>query len=290
MKTHDDKNYPYSIRVIDRTIKLLECFLRPPNEYAMSELAQLSGFHITTVFRIIQTLQKHRYLAYDLHSHRYSLGIRLFELGEVVGRSSSLRKAASRHLDSLLAEVNHTILIGILEGGELVYIDKRDGNDPTNVTSEIGRRNPPYFGMLGKTLMAFLSDTEVDHLLSRFPLRKMAPRSITDVDKFKKSLQEIRRKGYTLQRSEAMEGIVGVAAPIRNHSGEVVAAAGTVFPSFNADEKKIKRVIRLVTGTMGEISSALGFPGSIGREGRMAQEGNAARKQRRTRAAYHTQS
>src|SRR4030042_5826402 len=101
MKRLKDNN-PYSIRVIERTINLLECFLYQPNEYTMADVAKLTNLPITTVFRIIQTLQKHNFLAYDALSNRYSLGIKLFELGESVPPISYFRKVASRHLDLLL--------------------------------------------------------------------------------------------------------------------------------------------------------------------------------------------
>jgi DNA-binding IclR family transcriptional regulator len=150
-------------------------------------------------------------------------------------------------------------MMGILDGGQLVYIDKRESDSPLKLTSEIGKRNPPYFGMLGKTLMAFLSEEEVENLLRRFPLQKLASRSITDPKRFKESLREIREKGYILQESEAMEGVTGIAAPIRNHLGQVVAAAGTVFPSFDSNRQKINKIIHWVLEAAEAISLGLGY-------------------------------
>ena len=248
----------YSIRAIERAIQLLNCFSFQQKEHSMGELSALTSLSKSTVFRILQTLEKHKFVAYDPQSGRYSLGMKLFELGGVVFSSLSLRKAASPFLDHLGAKVNHTVLMGILEDGELVYIDKREGNEPIKLTSEIGKRRPPYFGMLGKTLMAYLSEIEVDNLLKKYPLEKVAPNSIIDIKKFKKSLNEIREKGYTYEYSEAVEGVIGIAAPIRNYSRKVVAAVGTAFPAFSVDDRKINGIIQLVTETAKEISMALG--------------------------------
>lgn len=261
----------YSIRAIERAIQILNCFSFQQKEHTMMELCEITNLSKTTVFRILQTLEKHKFIVHDPLSNRYSLGMKLFELGGIIFSSLSLRKAASRFLDQLEAKLHHIVLIGILDKGELVYIDKREGNDPFTVTSEIGKRRPPYFGMLGKTLMAFLSYDEVDDLLNRYPLQKISSRSITNPKKFKSSLHQIRERGYTYEYSEAMEGVIDIAAPIRNYLGEVVAAIGTGFPAFSANDRKIEETIRLVRQTAKEISGALGFSDST--SGRVSVRG-----------------
>ena len=249
----------YSIRAIDRAIQVLGCFSFQRKEHTMGELARETRLSKSTVFRILQTLEKHKWVVYDPPSNRYSLGMKLLELGGIVFSSLSLRKAASPFLDQLEARINHTVLIAVLEGGELVYIDKREGDEPIRLTSEIGKRRPPFFGMLGKTLMAYLPEKEVDELLRRYPLEKVAPRSITDPKRFKRSLKEIRERGHAYEYSEAVEGVIGIAAPVRNHLGKVVAAIGTAFPAFSVDDRRIKEIIHLVTDTGQEISLSLGF-------------------------------
>jgi len=233
----------------------------------MGELARLASISKPTVFRILQTLEKHKFVSYNPLLHRYSLGIKLFELGGIVFSSLSLRKAASRFLDLLHAKVSYTVLLGALDGGELMILDKREGEDSGILTLQIGRKRPPHFGMLGKTLMAFLPEEEVDNLLDRYPLKKVASRSITDPEKFKRNLRDIRKKGYSHGSSESIEGVTGIGAPIRNHLGEVVAAVGTAFPTFSANNRKIEQTIQLVTETAKEISVALGI-GDIPNKGR----------------------
>lgn len=249
----------YSIRAIERAVQVLNCFSLEKKECTMKELIQLTNLPKPTLFRILQTLQKHRFVSLDLQSNRYLLGIKLFELGKVVSSSFSLREAASRYLDLLLPKVGHTVLLGILVGGELMIIDKRESKDSSIATSEIGKKRPPHFGILGKTLMAFLPEKEVDDLLDRSPLKKTASRSISDPKKFKQHLKEIRENGYSYGSSESIEGVTGIGAPIRNHLGEVVAAIGTAFPRYDADKRKIERIIEAVIEAAEEISAALGF-------------------------------
>ncbi len=262
MKPNRFEEYPsYSIRSIERALKLIDCFTEEKNLFTMGELAHLTNLSKSTVFRILQTLEKHRFISYDYETNRYSLGMKLFELGGIVSSSLSLRKIASRFLDKLEEKISHTILMGILEDGELVYIDKREGKEALKLTSEIGKRRPPYYGMLGKTLMAYLPEKEVDELLKRYPLKKIASRSITDPKKFKKSLKQIQKKGYTYEWSEAVEGVIGIAAPIRDHRGIVVSAIGVAIPKFNKEKIEREKFIKLVMDTANKISRALGFKG-----------------------------
>lgn len=240
---------------------MIDCFTSEKNFLTMGELAHLTNLSKSTVFRILQTLETHRFISHDPETNRYSLGMKLFELGGIVSSSFSLRKIASKYLDQLEEKVNHTILMGILEDGELVYIDKREGKEAVKLTSEIGKRRPPYYGMLGKTLMAYLPEKEVDKLLKKYPLKKVASRSIIDPKKFKESLKKIQKKGYTYEWSEAVEGIMGIAAPIRDHQGKVVSAIGMAIPKFNNQKINREEIIKLITETANNISKALGYKG-----------------------------
>lgn len=249
----------YSIRTLERAIRLLNCFTFQRRELSLLEISTLTRLPKSTAFRILHTLEKHKFVVHDPQTGLYSLGMKLFELGGIVFSSLSLRKTSSRFLDLLKSKVNHTVLMGILEEGELVYIDKREADDPIKVSSEIGRRRPPYYGMLGKTLMAYLPEDEIDRLLKQYPLERVAPQSITDIEKFKRSLREIRRRGYTFEHGEAVEGVIGIAAPVRNHLRHVAAAVGVALPAFNTGPQEIERAIRAVTETAKEISEALGY-------------------------------
>jgi IclR family transcriptional regulator, KDG regulon repressor len=252
----------YSVKAIDRAIQVLNCFSSDPGQFTLGELAALTGLPKPTLFRILQTLEKNRFVSYDAGTSKYCLGMRLFELGGAAFSSMSLRQTASKFVDVLVMHTRCPAMVGILAEGELVYIDGRPGSGHVQLFgAQIGKRYPPYYGAVGKALMAHLSNDEVDALLSRYPLQQIAPRSITDHIGFKRSLQEIRDKGYAYEEGELVEGVIGIAAPVRNHLGRVVAAVGMVFPAFRADDKKRERMTGLVTETAMKISQAMGFMG-----------------------------
>ena len=250
----------YAVKSIDRAFLILGAFSFERPHLTLGELNELLGLSKATLFRILQTLVKNRTVSYDPGSNKYSLGVRLFELGEVAISSMSLRQAASRFLDDLESDGGYPALVGILTEGELVYIDGRRGSHPVPLFgTRHGKRQPPHIGAVGKALMAYLPDGEVDELLARYPLKKVAARSVTDPLVFKEHLRETRRKGYAYEEGELVEGVIGIAAPIRNHLGKVIAAVGAVFPAFQTDNKKKQQMIRLVRETAKGVSEAMGF-------------------------------
>jgi IclR family KDG regulon transcriptional repressor len=253
----------YSIRAIDRAVHILECFSRKQNELTLGELAEQTGLSKSTTFRILQTLERHRFIAFKPAANRYALGIKLFELGGVVFSTLKFHSVAAPFLDRLSLKGERTVLAAMLEGGELLYIDQRERKASMRLAAQSGRRRPPHFGMLGKTLMAYLPEGEVDELLKRYPLEKITPRTVVNLRTFKKHLEEIRTKGYTFEDNEYIEGFVGIAAPVRNHLGEVIAAIGVTFPSFRVGKKTIAEAIATVKETTDEISLALGYPGAV---------------------------
>jgi IclR family KDG regulon transcriptional repressor len=257
---------PYAIRAIDRAVHILQSFSLGQPELTLGELAERAWLSKSTAFRILQTLERHRFIAYNPTANRYTLGIKLFELGGIVFATLKFRSVAAPFLDRLYQKGECTVLAAMLESGELLYIDQRERKASSRLTPEIGRRRPPHFGMLGKTLMAYLPDEEVDELLKRYPLEKIAPRAVVNPQIFKKHLKEIRARGYTFEDNEAVVGMVGIAAPVRNHLGEVVAAVGVTFPSFKVDKRTIAEAIAMIKEVTAEISLALGLTKSVERQ------------------------
>ncbi|MEW6663917.1 MAG: IclR family transcriptional regulator [Thermodesulfobacteriota bacterium] len=163
-------------------------------------------------------------------------------------------------MEQLQARVGKTIFIGILQNDEIVYIDKKeDLRNPIRFASHIGTRRPPYFGMFGQLLMAYLPESEVDRLLRRHPLTLVTRKSITDLDVFKERLRRIREHGYSIDAEEAIEGITGVAAPLRDFTGNVVAGVGAGFISSSVTPKEIARIRNEVLMTAKEISQEFGY-------------------------------
>lgn len=256
-----DKEKPFYNRSLERALRILNAF---NNERPALSLAQLSETLIlprATVLRLCSTLLKFGFLRQDQQSKQYSLGLRLLELASGVSDSFSLRKIASTYLSILESKLGKTIFLGILDNDEVLYIDKRDDlRSPINFTSKIGTRRPPYWGMMGSILMAYLPDSEIKRILKRNPLTAATRKSITKKEEFLKWLGQIRKQGFVIEVEMALDGITGVAAPIFDHTEKTIACLGVGFISSSVSAKELERIVKEVTKTALAISQAIGYP------------------------------
>jgi DNA-binding IclR family transcriptional regulator len=249
----------YNIRAIERALSVLDAFSRERRKLSLDELTRFTGLSKPTVFRILSTLQSRRYVLLDKGDGRYRLGSVFLTLASSVHGSLNLGVITRPHLVELRNRAQATILLGVLLEDRLVYLDRNEGRGPVRLADDIGlRRDPPHFGMLGMTLMAYLDPSEEERLLREFPLTPHTQRSVTDIDLFRQRLQEIRERGYTVEFGEAIDQVWGVAAPIWNSAREVVAAVGAALPMTAKSDERVAETIRLVTTCAREISSDLG--------------------------------
>ena len=158
------------------------------------------------------------------------------------------------------SESGATVLLGINMEDQLVYVDKREGQGMIRISSEVGWRRPLNFGMLGMVLMSSLDPQDVKRVLKKYPLKPYTPVSITDADAFSLRLEQIRDQGYALEKEEAVESVIGIAAPIRDYSRQVVAALGIALPAGLRNQKVgLDHIVDLVKKACETISSDLGY-------------------------------
>jgi IclR family transcriptional regulator, KDG regulon repressor len=161
-------------------------------------------------------------------------------------------------MNELQQKTSATVLLGALMDDQLVYLDKRDGDGVVRIASEVGWRRAPHHGMLGMILMAALPADRQSELMSVYPLAPVTALTITDPTAFRLRLSEIAREGYVIERGEAVEGVVGVAAPIRDHSNNVIAAIGAAIVEAQHDQNSISTAVIEVQYAARGISEELG--------------------------------
>ena len=250
-------------RSLERALQILGTFAFETRELTLVELSSALNLSKSTVYRLASTLVQYDFLRYNEESKKYSLGLRLFELGGIVAASFSLRRTSSAHLTQLYTDLGKTVFLAILREDEVIYIDKReDFRNPVRFASETGRRRPPHFGMFGQLLMAFLPDEEVERILKERPLQHITKRSITSKRAFKERLREIREQGFAIDREEAIDGITGIAAPLKDYTGKVVAAVGVSFITSSEDSKGMLKIRKALCDTANRISHDLGGSGA----------------------------
>lgn len=238
--------------MLRRATRILEAF---DDEHPVLKLRGLSartGLPRSTVHRTAEQLVELRWL--ERGTEGYRPGLLLFELGGLVPRVSRLRQSALPFMEDLYECTHELVQLGVLDGAEVVYLDKIGGHASSSVVSRLGGRLPASCTGLGKAMLAHSSEDTIIHAVDS-GLACRTPSSIVDLDAFRRELTEIRRAGVAFDREEAQTGIVCVAAPIRG-SGRAIAALSITGP---VDRMCLERLAPAVSGAAAGVWQAL-FP------------------------------
>ncbi|KPL84672.1 hypothetical protein SE15_06430 [Thermanaerothrix daxensis] len=252
-------NNRYNVRVLDRAINIL-LVLSDGTPRTLQEISEAIGLSPSTTFRLLATLGCYRLVQKDA-LNRYSLGLTCLELARAYYESNDLRKVALPELEALRDEVKETVHLAVLEGMEVVYLEKLPGLHAIGLMgSRVGGRAPSHCTGLGKVLLAYCKPEEVKAFFLKNPPRAYTERTITDLSVLERELEEIRRVGYALDRGEHEGEVRCVAAPIFDMRGEVVAALSISGPAGRMEPLETNwTLIEKACKTARTISEKLGF-------------------------------
>jgi len=194
----------------------------------VSELSREVGLSRSTAHRYIATLATLGYLDQDPASRKYRLGPRVLDLGFSAINSMDLREVAAPHLQALSDETGHTVNMAVLDGADIVYIDRcrtsQRGQRDIDLNLHVGSRLPAYCTSMGKVLLAGLGEEEQRAVLDRVDFDQRGPNTLTEREELLAELAHVARIGLALNNEELAYGLRSIAAPVTSGSGEVVAA------------------------------------------------------------------
>lgn len=249
------------IQSIERAADILELFLTTNPELSVKEISEHLSLSKSTVHGIIKTLEHRGYLEQNPDDLRYKLGIKIFTLGNFVGKHLDIGEIAKPFIHDLVDELNETVHLVLLQRDEIIYIEKVEGSNALTIYSHKGKRAPAHCTGVGKSILAFLPEKDVDRILSSSNLEPFTKHTMTNIDAIKDHLCSIREKGYAVDDEEIELGLKCIAAPIFNHEGNVIASISCAAPKIRLDETHLPKVISGIKQTAFEISSCLGYKG-----------------------------
>jgi IclR family transcriptional regulator, KDG regulon repressor len=248
----------YRIAVVEDAITVLETLLQVNRGLSLAELTLRTGLVKNKVFRILATLTAHRLVTRDSNG-AYSLGLRFVEFGEHVRERDVLIQAAGPVMDQLVSETQETIFLGVIDGLETLVIAARQSPRSVRLTGAVGRRGPMHTGGTPKTLLAFLPVEEQEMLLDRISLDPITPFTVTDRGKLMSVLTEISHQGYVITADDLDLGAISIAAPIRDFTGEVIAAMSVAGPVSRFPDDVAQRYVQLILSGTARVSQSLGY-------------------------------
>lgn len=248
------------VQSIDRAVAILECFNEEKKELKLSEISEKLDLNKSTVHGIITTLKYHGFISQDEETQKYKLGLRFIEFGDLVMNSINIRNASLPVIDEICCKIEETVHIGMLDGLDVVWIEKKECNKSIKTSTKIGARVPAYTTADGKTILSYLDKNKINgYLPKRIP--KYTKNTITNKSEFIKKLEEIKKNGYTVDNEEFVEGIKCVAAPIFDHEGNVKFSISTTGPAFRMTDEKIEELSVIIKEAANKISRIIGYKG-----------------------------
>jgi IclR family pca regulon transcriptional regulator len=220
---------PATSQSLERGLAILGLFTPDRPRLGVSEIGRALDLSRSTSHRYVVTLATLGYLQQDRDSgKRYRLGPRVLDLGFSAINSMGIRDISTPHLQQLSDETGHTVNLAILDGGDIVYIERCRASGPTqpeiDLNLHIGARLPAYCTAMGKAMLAFLPDDQLAAVVDNIELVARGPNTIVDETAFRAELAHIRETGVAVNDEELAYGLRSIAAPISARSGEVVAA------------------------------------------------------------------
>lgn len=246
------------IQSLERAIAILRSFSEAEPELGVSELSRRLGLHKSTVSRILATLERERLVGRNPETGKYRLGLGLVSLAGVALGRLSVRGAAQPHLPALVETTQETVNVVVRDGSECVNVEREASARPIHYTGWIGRRMPLHCTASGKVLLAWLSPAQRRAILP-VPLRRYTPHTLADPDLLDSALAAVIAQGYAIDHEEFEPGFSAIAAPVRNHTGEIAGAVAISGPTYRMGPGPIESFITPLLETSRRISAELGF-------------------------------
>jgi IclR family transcriptional regulator, pca regulon regulatory protein len=245
---------------LERGLAILATFGRQHQALGIAELASQLDMRPSTVHRYVRTLTGLGYLQQDLATRKYRLDFKVVDLGLAVINSLDVRDVARPHLQELSQRTGLTVNMAVLDGPDIVYIERILGRASIDLNLHVGSRQPAYCTSMGKVLLAALDPARLDEALSHTDLINRGRNTITRPDQLKAELATVRQLGFAINNEELAPGLRSVAAPLRNGSGSVPAAINLNGGRHSLNELK-GRIASVLLASAENISRQLGAPG-----------------------------
>ena len=250
------------IQSVERALQILDLFNEQATELKITDISKLMGLSKSTLHSLLKTLQLHGYIDQNPENGKYRLGMKLVERGHFVVGSIDIRQKAKGWLTELSQRTGQTTHLGILDGREGVYIEKIEGKLAAIAYSRIGRRLPVHATAIGKVLIAWLGEAELNTLLEGYQYTTYTPSTLASREALMAALAQTREQGYALDSEENEQGVRCVAVPVWNHESRVIAALSLSTLTSRVDDAELANFREELQQAGLALSRALGYAGS----------------------------
>jgi len=244
----------YNVRAVERALGILSAFDSDHVDWGISEIAQSTGLHKATAHRLMMTLLNGGFLDRADDGERFRLGLRVVELGLGALRRLDVRRVAFPYMEQLVERFQETCDLGIFDRGWVLYVEVVHSQHSLTIAARIGRRLPAYCTASGRVFLAFLPPEVVEPILHG-PLIPCTGQTITSLARLREELEVTRQRGYALDDEEFEAGIRAVSAPVRDTSGNVIAALSIPGPVNRMPPERLPEITEALLEATNAISA-----------------------------------
>ncbi|PWW28421.1 IclR family transcriptional regulator [Cytobacillus oceanisediminis] len=246
------------VKSVSRALDIITLVSMKKGGLGVTEIAKQIDINKSSVYRILSTLVQYGYIEQDGETGKYKLGYKFLEISSKLLESIDLRAEARPFLQELENETNEVIHLVVYDQGEVVYIEKLEGNETLRMHSKVGKRAPMHCTSVGKAILAYLPSSVVLDILERKGMPVHTDKTITEKEEFLKELSQVRQKGFALDLEENEYGITCIAVPIFDHLGKVIAAVSISGPTMRMTDDRMNTLKSIMVKTGKAVSARLG--------------------------------
>jgi len=248
-----------SVQTLDRTIDIIELLATSPQGMGVTEIGAKVNLHKSTVHRLINVLARRGYVEKDPKQGTYKIGFKFIEISSLYMNQLELKTEAFPFMRRLAEQTGQVTHLAILDGFDVVYIEKIDVVRSLRLYSQIGKRVPIYCTALGKVLLAGQNESIRKSILDSIKYEYFTENTIVDKNVLLKQLDEAEKRGWAADNEEYEPGIRCIAAPVKDFTGKVIAAVSVTGEKSIVSEEKDEQTVRLTVEAALGISKRIGY-------------------------------
>ncbi len=253
----EEESYEYIVPAVDRAARILALLRRTTSGMTIAEVTEATGWHKSSVHKLLVTLNHHGLLDRNEATKQYSLGMALINYGQFVLNNLDVAYTAKSFLKELSEFTGETANYCILRGTQVVVVDSVESKIDLRVVPPIGTMNSLTTKSSGKAVLAFLPEAQAAQIIEAEGLPAFTKKSITETKEFLRELAAIRKRGYSTDMEEFREGISAISAPVFKTSGVIVGALSLVAPSARLTKDKVAQYGKKCADTAAQLSAVM---------------------------------
>jgi IclR family transcriptional regulator, KDG regulon repressor len=254
----DASKRTYNITALQRGLRLLQLFGESSQGLTAKQVADRSRLPVSTVHRFLANLEAAGFL--NCTGNVYHLGIACFAIGQAALSQLDIRRVSLPYLQQLNRQTRETVHLTVRHGATAVYVEKLDSTEQLRIYSRIGAAVPLYCTAVGKVMLAYMPDDQLDQILTPLTLKRFTPNTVGNLQQLQAELQRVRKNGYACDLEEHELHIRCVAAPIWDHAGAVNASLSITAPTVRMPISRLRQLAPLIQAAGLQISLGLGYP------------------------------